>query len=63
LVCGHRQHAERAHIYGVVGQALGEFREELLNKVEQMIEERADQLRADVNRGQSDGTQFSRIWL
>jgi hypothetical protein len=30
LVRGHRQRAERAHIYGVVGQALGEFRNKLL---------------------------------
>jgi hypothetical protein len=31
--------AERNHIYQVVGKALGHFREELLDEVEQMIGE------------------------
>jgi hypothetical protein len=38
--------AERAHIYEVVGQALGHFSEELLDEVDQMIEERVEQLQA-----------------
>jgi len=43
--------AERAHIYEVVGEALGHFRNELLDQVEEMIAERVEYLRADVNKG------------
>jgi hypothetical protein len=52
LIRGHCQcalAAERAHINQVVGEALGHFREERLDEVDQMIEERVKQMRADSN--------------
>ena len=41
--------AERAHIIEIAGQALGHFRQELLDEVDQMIEERVKQMRSDSN--------------
>jgi hypothetical protein len=34
----------------VVGEALGHFRNELLDEVERIIDERVEQLRPDVNK-------------
>ena len=56
MIRGHCQcalAAERAHINQVVGEALGHFREERLDLVEQMIAERVGQVRAESNK--SDG--------
>jgi hypothetical protein len=41
--------AERDFIIEVVGQALGEFREELVGEIEKMPAERVEKVRAEVN--------------
>ena len=49
--------AERDFIIEVVGQALGEFREELVGEIEKMPAERVEKVRAEVNlkRASDDG--------
>jgi hypothetical protein len=47
MVSSDRHRARPAYMIEVVGQALGEFRNELLNEVEQIIAERVGQLRTD----------------
>jgi septum formation topological specificity factor MinE len=47
--------AERDFIIEVVGQALGEFRDELMAEIEKMIAEEVKKLRAQLSRNQSSG--------
>jgi hypothetical protein len=42
--------AERAHMIEVVGRALGEFKNQLLDEVEQLIAEAADQVRVEMKQ-------------